>query len=162
MARDLANGFASAFYMKLERAGSGRQDLAFDASLPLFVNRLVIMPFLRSLIFTPGHSNVLEKVSAPGPVTGSRWNEAPLYVRRSGRRWQPANVARPPRDWPLHSGAFSGVVSPLREPPSAPAGSSWAQPNQRTAEGVLRYGCHRGPARAAAAPPPVSRIFWGG
>ena len=37
-----------------------RQDLAFDGSVPIFVNRLLISEFLHTLVFVPGHSNILE------------------------------------------------------------------------------------------------------
>ena len=117
-------------------------------------------------------------MSAPGPVTGSRWKEAPLCVRRSGRRWQPANVARPPRARPLPSGALSGNES--RSPPSACRHSASAEPSRIQSipgghpgdllqprgarEGVTAHRA-RGSARANACgghPPPVSRIFWAG
>ena len=50
----------SAFFMPLERANGGRQDLAFDGSVPIFANRLLISEFLHTLVFVPGHSNILE------------------------------------------------------------------------------------------------------
>eukprot|EP00966_Prymnesium_polylepis_P170585 3943481-Prymnesium_polylepis.1 len=46
--------------MPLERANGGRQDLAFDGAVPIYVNRGLICEFLHTLIFAPGHSNILE------------------------------------------------------------------------------------------------------
>ena len=46
--------------MRLERASGGRQDLEFDASLPIFVDRPVLLKFLAPLCLAPGHENVLE------------------------------------------------------------------------------------------------------
>lgn len=47
-------------WLRLERAEGGRQDLAFDGAVPLFVDRAVMLEFLRDLIFIPDHKNVLE------------------------------------------------------------------------------------------------------
>jgi hypothetical protein len=47
-------------WLRLERAEGGRQDLAFDGAVPLFVDRAVKLEFLRDLIFIPDHKNVLE------------------------------------------------------------------------------------------------------
>eukprot|EP00966_Prymnesium_polylepis_P184914 4285642-Prymnesium_polylepis.1 len=49
-----------AFYMPLERAKGGRQDLAFDGAVPIYANRQLITEFLHELVFVPGHSNILE------------------------------------------------------------------------------------------------------
>ena len=47
--------------MALERAGSGRQDLTFDAAVPIFVNRPILARFLANLAMTPGaEKNILE------------------------------------------------------------------------------------------------------
>lgn len=50
----------AAFFLPFERAGGGRQDLTFDGAVPLFANRVLATTFLRELVFTPGHSNILE------------------------------------------------------------------------------------------------------
>ena len=50
----------SDLFIRLERAGGGRQDLAFDGMLPIFVDRPILAKFLREHVFVPGHSNVLE------------------------------------------------------------------------------------------------------
>lgn len=47
-------------YLKLERAEGGRQDLAFDGALPLFINRVMFLEFLRELVLVPDHQNILE------------------------------------------------------------------------------------------------------
>ena len=52
--------FPSSMWMRLERAGGGRQDLAFDGALPIFVDRKILATFLSQLVFLPGHSNILE------------------------------------------------------------------------------------------------------
>eukprot|EP00966_Prymnesium_polylepis_P095427 2210409-Prymnesium_polylepis.1 len=46
--------------MPFERAAGGRQDLAFDGAVPIFVNREIILDFLRGLE-VPGADNQLEK-----------------------------------------------------------------------------------------------------
>lgn len=50
----------SAFFLPFERARGGRQDLAFDGAVPIFANRVLATSFLRELVFTPSHSNILE------------------------------------------------------------------------------------------------------
>ena len=56
----LLTNHPSAFFMPLERANGGRQDLAFDGSVPIYANRGLICEFLHTLVFVPGHSNILE------------------------------------------------------------------------------------------------------
>eukprot|EP00966_Prymnesium_polylepis_P134523 3109074-Prymnesium_polylepis.2 len=46
--------------MLFERAKGGRQDLDFDGTVPIYANRVLVCQFLHELVFTPGHSNVLE------------------------------------------------------------------------------------------------------
>lgn len=55
-----AKNKGEALFLRLERAEGGRQDLAFDGALPLFVNRMVLLEFLRDVVFVPGHANILE------------------------------------------------------------------------------------------------------
>lgn len=55
-----AKNKGEALFLCLERAEGGRQDLAFDGALPLFVNRMVLLQFLRDAVFVPGHANILE------------------------------------------------------------------------------------------------------
>eukprot|EP00965_Chrysotila_dentata_P149517 4937233-Pleurochrysis_carterae.AAC.1 len=45
-----ANHGAS-FYIPLERAEGGRQDLDFDGALPLYLNRRFMFAFLKDLVF---------------------------------------------------------------------------------------------------------------
>jgi hypothetical protein len=49
-----------AFVIHFERAEGGRQDLDYDAAIPLFVMRSYIVEFLHTLVFCADHSNVLE------------------------------------------------------------------------------------------------------
>ena len=56
----LLTNHPSAFVMPLERANGGRQDLAFDGAVPIYANRGLISEFLHTLVFVPGHSNILE------------------------------------------------------------------------------------------------------
>ena len=51
---------STAFVIHFERAEGGRQDLDYDAAVPLYVNRQFIVEFLYSLVFTADHSNILE------------------------------------------------------------------------------------------------------
>ena len=48
------------FAMHLERADGGRQDLAFDAAVPMYILRHRFVEFLHMRVFTADHSNVLE------------------------------------------------------------------------------------------------------
>ena len=48
------------YYLSFERAEGGRQDLAFDGALPIYMNRVVISEFLRMQVLMPDHSNLLE------------------------------------------------------------------------------------------------------
>jgi len=50
----------SSFFFRLERAGSGRQDLGFDAALPIFLDRAILCEFLSLFVMLPDHSNILE------------------------------------------------------------------------------------------------------
>ena len=51
----------SGVWMPFERAMGSRQDLAFDGCLPLFMNRLVCLEFLRGYIDCPKSENKLDK-----------------------------------------------------------------------------------------------------
>mmetsp|Transcript_27852 Transcript_27852/g.63932 ORF Transcript_27852/g.63932 Transcript_27852/m.63932 type:complete len:117 (-) Transcript_27852:124-474(-) len=51
---------AQDFVVHLERADGGRQDLDFDAAIPLYVNRKYIIQYLHPIVFAKGHSNILE------------------------------------------------------------------------------------------------------
>jgi hypothetical protein len=50
----------TAFFLPFERANGGRQDLAFDGAVAIYANRVLICEFHHGLVFTPGHSNILE------------------------------------------------------------------------------------------------------
>ena len=50
----------TAFAMHFERAEGGRQDLDYDAAVPLYVMRPYIVEFLHGLVFGADHSNILE------------------------------------------------------------------------------------------------------
>ena len=50
----------SALFLPFERAHGSRQDLAFDGAVPIFMNRRIILEFIRGLL-VPGATNSLEK-----------------------------------------------------------------------------------------------------
>ena len=50
----------TAFAMHFERAAGGRQDLDYDAALPLYIMRPYIVEYLHAVVFGADHSNVLE------------------------------------------------------------------------------------------------------
>jgi hypothetical protein len=56
----LAQNHPTAFTIHFKRAEGGRQDLDFDAAMPLYVNRKYVVEFLHNLVYTPNHSNILE------------------------------------------------------------------------------------------------------
>ena len=49
-----------AFAPPFERAEGGRQDLDYDAAIPLYTMRTYMIEFLHTLVFGSNHSNVLE------------------------------------------------------------------------------------------------------
>jgi hypothetical protein len=51
----------SGFWLPFERSMGSRQDLAFDGCVPLYLNRLVCLEFLRGYIDCPKSQNVLDK-----------------------------------------------------------------------------------------------------
>ena len=53
--------FESALFVSFERALGSRQDLAFDGCVPLFMNRVICLGFLRGYIDCPKSENVLDK-----------------------------------------------------------------------------------------------------
>ena len=56
----LCDTHPDAFIIKLERAEGGRQDLDYDAAVPLYINRKYVIEFLHPLVFGADHSNILE------------------------------------------------------------------------------------------------------
>ena len=52
---------ASAFWLPLENAAGSRQDMALDGAVPLYMNRTVILDFMRGLVDIKGANNQLEK-----------------------------------------------------------------------------------------------------
>jgi hypothetical protein len=56
----LLDRYPSAFVMHLERAEGGRQDLAYDAAVPMYINRKYMVEFLHERLDIAGHTNVLE------------------------------------------------------------------------------------------------------
>ena len=56
----LENTYPKAFIMCLERAEGGRQDLDYDAAIPLYVMRPYIVEFLHTIVYGADHSNILE------------------------------------------------------------------------------------------------------
>ena len=51
----------SALYIPFERSVGNRQDLKFDGCVPLFINRIICLEFLRGYIDCPKSENVLDK-----------------------------------------------------------------------------------------------------
>ena len=56
----MKENYPKAFTIHLERAEAGRQDLDYDAAVPLYIMRPYIIEFLQTLVFNADHSNVLE------------------------------------------------------------------------------------------------------
>lgn len=56
----LRETYGAAFTIHLERADGGRQDLEFDAAIPLYINRKYFVEFLHERVFQKGHANILE------------------------------------------------------------------------------------------------------
>lgn len=50
------------FCIHLERADGGRQDLDYDAALPLYIDRPFFVEFLHDRVFEPQHKNILEDI----------------------------------------------------------------------------------------------------
>lgn len=50
----------ASFFLPFERAAGGRQDLSFDGAIPIFANFAICSTYLRDLVFSPGHKNILE------------------------------------------------------------------------------------------------------
>ena len=48
------------FLVPFERADGGRQDLDFDAAVPMYMNRQYVVEFLTARVLAKGHSNILE------------------------------------------------------------------------------------------------------
>ena len=46
--------------MHLERAEGGRQDLDYDAAVPMYMDRLYMIEYLHGRVYETGHSNILE------------------------------------------------------------------------------------------------------
>jgi len=58
---NLRKKHASEMCLRFERAMGSRQDLAFDGCMPLYMNRLRCLSFLRAYVECPKSQNVLEK-----------------------------------------------------------------------------------------------------
>ena len=56
----LSEHHPAAFAVHFERAEGGRQDLDYDAAVPLYIMRPYIIEYLHSVVFSADHSNVLE------------------------------------------------------------------------------------------------------
>lgn len=50
----------TSFTVHLERADGGRQDLDYDAAIPLYINRPFFVEFLHDRVYQPKHRNILE------------------------------------------------------------------------------------------------------
>jgi hypothetical protein len=56
----LSENYPKAFILLFERAEGGRQDLDYDAAIPLYVMRPYMVEFLHTLVYGADHSNILE------------------------------------------------------------------------------------------------------
>ena len=56
----LSENYPKAFILLFERAEGGRQDLDYDAAIPLYVMRHYMVEFLHTLVYGADHSNILE------------------------------------------------------------------------------------------------------
>eukprot|EP00966_Prymnesium_polylepis_P248514 5745973-Prymnesium_polylepis.1 len=56
----LAENYPEAFVVHFERADGGRQDLDYDAAIPMYVMRIYMIEFLHGLVHGGDHSNILE------------------------------------------------------------------------------------------------------
>lgn len=56
----LRQTYPTDFAIHLERADGGRQDLDYDAAVPLYVDRKYFVEYLHGLVFAAKHSNILE------------------------------------------------------------------------------------------------------
>ena len=59
-AEAMRDAHPKAFMMLFERAEGGRQDLDYDASVPMYVNVLFVIAWLHPRVFSKSHSNTLE------------------------------------------------------------------------------------------------------
>lgn len=50
----------SVCFIHVERAEGGRQDLDFDAAVPIYFNRPYLVEYLHTLVHSSNHSNILE------------------------------------------------------------------------------------------------------
>ena len=50
----------TAFVMRLERADGGRQDLDFDAAVPMYINRRFMVEWLAQRVYASNHQNILQ------------------------------------------------------------------------------------------------------
>ena len=96
----------------------------------------------------------------PGPGHTFEPCEAPLYVGRSGRRWQPTNVAHPPRARPPRTSAMTWAATPR---PVAAIGIRRTQLGSTQPRGGRR-GCysHTGAACAVVVSCPFPGFFGAG
>ena len=52
--------YPKVFILAIVRAEGGRQDLDYDASIPMYMMRPYLVEFLHTLVFTADHANILE------------------------------------------------------------------------------------------------------
>lgn len=56
----LRETYPEVFALHLERADGGRQDLDYDAAIPLYIDRKFFVEYLHTRVFTKDHKNILE------------------------------------------------------------------------------------------------------
>ena len=57
--------YSKAFYVGESRASGGRQDLEFEASIAVYVNRPHYAKFLEAILVDPQHRNILKTSARP-------------------------------------------------------------------------------------------------
>ena len=91
-----------AFMMLFERAEGGRQDLDYDASVPMYVNVLFVIASLHPRVFCKSHSNTLEDFIYVTHCALMRANAAIDLLIALPWRWLAANGAKLV-NWSPHS-----------------------------------------------------------
>ena len=93
-------------------ANGSRQDIAFDGAVPIFVNRKIILQFLKSLM-VPGADNQLEKflsrvLSCNEMTALLRVNTLWKYTFSEPARWLSGKASKALNDWSIDRS--SGVL----------------------------------------------------
>ena len=95
------------YVMHFVCANGTRQDIAFDGAVPIFMNRKIILEFLKSLV-VPGSDNKLElflaRVLSCNEITALlRVNTLWKYIFSEPARWLSGKASKDLKDWSLDS-----------------------------------------------------------